>query len=336
MSIMTDQIPHHRSRNARKLLADNAILMVFLLFIVFATIVSGGRFIHPANVSVILFQCSVIGVLALGQTLVTLLAGIDLSVATVAIFAAIVMGAGGSEEQQMMNLSGILPFLGFLPSMVVALAAAALVGLVNGAAVVIFRIPAFIATLAMSLALSGLSMLLTGGSPVHYPDPFFADFGATKFLTIPAPVYVFAILALVSAFLLSRSRLGIMIYAIGGNRRAASLSGIPVRSVTILAYVLCSLFGGIAGFLFLARTGSVAPTSGAELLLSTIAAVVVGGVSLAGGKGSILNAVIGTLMLAGLGNLMNIMLISSHLQDAVSGLIIVLAIMLNARLNPST
>lgn len=127
-----------------------------------------------------------------------------------------------------------------------------------------------------------------------------------------------------------------MIYAIGGNRRAAALSGIPVRSVTILAYVLCSLFGGIAGFLFLARTGSVAPTSGGELLLSTIAAVVVGGVSLSGGKGSIANAVIGTLMLAGLGNLMNIMLISSHLQDAVSGLIIVLAIMLNARLNPST
>lgn len=336
MSVMTDHMPNQKPRDSRRLLAENAILLVFVLFVAFATIVSGGRFIHPANVSVILFQCSVIGVLALGQTLVILLAGIDLSVATVAIFAAIIMGAGGSEEQQMMNLSGILPFLGFLPSIVIALFAAALVGLINGIAVVAFRIPAFITTLAMSLALSGLAMLLTGGSPVHYPDPFFADFGGMKLLTIPAPVYVFAVFALISAFLLARSRFGIMIYAIGGNRRAAALSGIPVRRVTVLAYVLCSLFGGIAGFLFLARTGSVAPTSGGELLLSTIAAVVVGGVSLTGGKGSILNAVIGTLMLAGLANLMNIMLISSHLQDAVSGLIIVLAIMLNARLNPAS
>ena len=335
MSVMTDQISGKAPRNLRRLLTDNAILLVFVLFIVFAAIISKGRFIQPSNISVILFQCSVIGVLALGQTLVILLAGIDLSIATVAILAAIVMGAGGSEEQQMMNLSGILPYLGFLPSIIVALVGAALIGLINGVAVVTFRIPAFITTLAMSLALSGLAMLMTGGSPVHYPDPFFADFGTMKFLSLPAPVYVFALLALIAAFFLARSRLGVMLYAIGGNPRAAGLSGIPVKSVTILAYVLCSLFGGIAGFLFLARTGSVAPTSGGELLLSTIAAVVVGGVSLAGGKGSIANAVIGTLLLAGLGNLMNIMLISPHLQDAVSGLIIVLAIMMNARLDPA-
>ena len=318
----------------RRVMAQNAIIPAFLLFIVLAGIVSGGRFLQPANLSIILFQSSVIGVLVLGQTLVMLVAGIDLSVAAVAILAAIVMGAGGSERQQMMNLSGILPYLGFLPSIAVALLGAGLIGFINGLVVTKFRIPAFIATLAMSLALSGIAMLMTGGSPVHYPDPFYEGFGQAKLFALPLPVYVFLLLALVFGLFLSRSAIGVRIYAIGGSPRAAALSGIPVGKVTVLAYTLCGFLAGIAGFLFLARTGSVAPTSGGSLLLSTIAAVVVGGVSLSGGKGSILNAVVGTLFLASLSNLLNIMLVSPHLQAAVGGVVIVLAIMMNARLDP--
>jgi ribose/xylose/arabinose/galactoside ABC-type transport system permease subunit len=331
---MTDLAAGAGGRDWRRLVAQNAIIPAFLLFLVLAGIVTGGRFLQPSNLSIILFQSSVIGVLVLGQTLVMLVAGIDLSVVAIAILAAIVMGAGGSERQIMMNLSGILPFLGFWQSIVIAIAGSALIGLVNGIAVVAFRIPAFIATLAMSLALSGVAMLMTGGGPVHYPDPFYDAFGQARLLGLPLPVYVFLALALGFGLFLSRSTIGVRIYAIGGNPRAAALSGIPVGKVTILVYTLCGLLAGVAGFLFLARTGSVAPMSGGGLLLSTIAAVVVGGVSLAGGKGSILNAVVATLLLAGLSNLMNILLISPHLQDAVGGIIIVLAIMMNARLDP--
>lgn len=325
-----------RARDAdwRAILARNAIIPVFLLFILLATIMSGGRFLQPSNISVILFQSSVIGVLVLGQTLVMLVAGIDLSIVAVAILSAVVMGAAGSERQQMMNLSGFLPYLGFLPAIVVAIAGSALVGLINGIVVVKLRIPAFIATLAMSLALAGLAMLATGGSPVHYPDPFFERFGQARILALPLPVYVFFVLAVALSLFLTRSAIGLKLYAIGGNPRAAIFSGIPAARVTIVAYTLCGLLGGIAGFLFLARTGSVAPTSGGGLLLGTIAAVVVGGVSLSGGKGSVLHAVVATLMLAGLANLMNILLISPHLQNAVGGIIIVLAIMMNARLDP--
>jgi len=122
------------------------------------------------------------------------------------------------------------------------------------------------------------------------------------------------------------------LYALGGNPRAACLSGIPVVRITILMYTLCGLLGGVGGFLFLARTGSVANDSGENLLLTTIAAVVVGGVSLSGGQGSIKNAVFGILLLAGLSNLMNILLVSPHLQDALSGVIILVAIAANARL----
>lgn len=316
-----------------RLLRGNGGVVVFLAFVVFATIVSGGRFVQPSNLAVILFQASVVGVLALGQTLVMLLAGIDLSIVTVAILAAIVMGAGGSERQQMMDMSGILPYLGFLPSILVALVGSAAIGFVNGLAIVKLRIPPFIVTLAMSLALSGLAMLATGGSPVHYPDPFYDVFGHTKILGVPLTVTVYLALAILLAVLLARSSIGMMIYAIGGNSRAATLSGIPVGRVTIFVYALSGLLGGVAGFLFLARTGSVAPTSGGSLLLNTIASVVIGGVSLYGGKGSVANAVVGTLLLAGLGNLMNILLISPYLQDAVSGLIIVAAIMVNVRLD---
>jgi ribose/xylose/arabinose/galactoside ABC-type transport system permease subunit len=147
-------------RDWRTLAARNAIVPVFLLFVLLAGIVTGGRFLQPSNLSIILFQSSVIGVLALGQTLVMLVAGIDLSIVAVAILAAIVMGAGGSERQIMMNLSGVLPYLGFWPAMAIAFAGAAFVGLVNGIAVVIFRIPAFIATLAMSLGITGLAMFM--------------------------------------------------------------------------------------------------------------------------------------------------------------------------------
>lgn len=321
-------------RDTQRWLAENAILIIFLAFVVAAAFITGGRFLSPSNLSVILFQCSVVGVLVLGQTLVLLIAGIDLSIAAIAIFAAVVMGAASSERQIMMNLGGLLPYLGLGPAILVASVGAALAGVFNGLAVAVLRIPAFIATLAMSLALAGLTMLMTGGSPVNYPNPFFAEFGSTLWLGLPLPVYVFLALALIVGYMLGGTRFGTRIYAIGGNPRAARLSGIPVGRITVLAYTLCALLAAVAGFLFLARTGSVAPASGGSLLLGTIAAAVVGGVSLAGGKGSVFSAVIGTLLLAGLSNLMNIMLVSPHLQNAVSGVIIVVAIMLNVRLSP--
>ncbi|MCX7304066.1 MAG: hypothetical protein NTV73_06975 [Hyphomicrobiales bacterium] len=136
-------------------------------------------------------------------------------------------------------------------------------------------------------------------------------------------------------FFLSRSKLSVQLYAAGGNPRAATLPGIPVSRITILADTASGLFGGIAGFLFLARTGSVPAHSGGNLLLETIAAIVIGGVSLAGGKGTVLSAFAGTLLLVGLSNLTNIPFVSPHLQDAVSGLIIVAAIVINTRLDPS-
>lgn len=314
-------------------LRRNSIVLVFAAVVVLAALVSGGRFLRPQNIVNILFQSSVVGVLALGEALVMLTGGIDLSVVVTAVLAAIIMGAAGSEQQQEMSLSGVLPYLGLWPSILLAGVASLLVGLLNGVMVVVLRIPAFIATLAMALLVSGAAMLLTGGAPIYYPAPFFTALGQAKLLGLPFPVYAFLAVAAVLTVVLSRTKLGVMLYALGGNARAARLSGIPVGRAVIAVHTLCGLLSGIAGFLFLARTGFVAPTSGENFLLTTIASVVVGGVSLAGGKGSIKGAVFGVLLLASLSNLMNILLVSPHLQDAVSGVIILAAIMVNVRID---
>lgn len=316
------------------LVRKNAIVFVFVVFLVFGTAVSGGRLVEPSNLSNILFQSSVIGVLALAESLVMLAGGIDLSIVALMVAAAIFMGGAGSAAQQQMSMSNALPYVGFLPAIVIALVGSALIGLINGVMVVLLRIPSFIATLVMALVLSGVAMLLTGGAPIYNPDPFFANLGAIRLLSVPVPVYLFLLLTAIAAFVLARSKLGVMLYALGGNPRAAKLSGIRVERATLVVYTLAGLLAGLAGFLFLARSGSVAPTSGENFLLGTIAAVVVGGVSLAGGKGTIRNACVGVLFLATLGNLLNILLVSPHIQDAISGVVIILAIALNARLDP--
>ncbi|RKP57714.1 ABC transporter permease [Pararobbsia silviterrae] len=312
----------------------NAIVLIFALFVVFGTAMSAGRLIEPTNISNILFQSAVIGVLALGEALVMLAGGIDLSIVALMVVTAIFMGGAGSEAQQQMSMSNALPYLGFLPAIAVAILGAAAAGFINGLMVVVLRIPAFIATLVMALVLAGLSMLFTGGAPIYNPDPFFANLGAVRMLTLPAPVYILVCVTIFVGFVLARSRFGVMLYALGGNRRAARLSGIPVERATIGVYTIAGLLAGLGGFLFLARTGSVSPTSGDNFLLGTIAAVVVGGVSLAGGKGTIRNAFFGVLFLATLSNLLNILLISPHIQDAISGVVIIVAIAINVRLDP--
>lgn len=318
------------------LLRKNAIVFIFLAFLAIGTAISGGRLVEPGNLSNILFQSTVIGVLALAESLVMLTGGIDLSIVALMVAAAIFMGGAGSELQQQMSMSNALPYVGFGPAIALGLAGSALVGLVNGLFVVVLRIPAFISTLVMALVLSGIAMLFTGGAPIYNPDPFFANLGALRLVSIPVPVYAFLVLTAIVAFVLARSRYGVVLYALGGNERAARLSGIPVARATVAVYTVAGLLAGLAGFLFLARTGSVSPGSGDNFLLGTIAAVVVGGVSLVGGKGSIRNAFIGVLFLATLGNFLNILLISPHIQDAISGVVIIVAIALNARLDPDT
>jgi len=317
---------------SRRFWQDNGTIVVLAAFVVFAAVVSQGVFLRPSNLATILYQASIIGVLVLGQALVVIAGGIDLSVVAILILSAVVMGGAGSEQQATMTLGG-LPYLGFWPAIVAGFAVSALAGLVNGLMVTRLHIPAFITTLATALLLGGIILLVTGGSPIYYPDPFFLAFGESRLLGLPAPVFVFAGVAVAFWWLVNQTTFGKTLYAVGGNERASHYSGISVTRVRLVAFTLSGLLAGLAGFLFLSRTGYVSYASGGDLLMATLAALVVGGVSLAGGIGGTKHAVSGVLLLASLSNFMNIMLISPHIQNAVNGVVILVAVSIYSHMN---
>lgn len=251
---------------------------------------------------------------------------------TILILSAVIMGGAGSEQQSMMTLGG-LPYLGFWPAIVAGFAVSALAGLINGLMVTRLHIPAFITTLATALLLGGIILLVTGGSPIYYPDPFFTAFGESKLFRLPSPVFVFVGVAVLFWWFVNQTTFGKKLYAVGGNERASHYSGISVTKVRLVVFTLSGLLAGLAGFLFLSRTGYVSYASGSDLLMATLAALVVGGVSLAGGIGGTKHAVSGVLLLASLSNFMNIMLISPHIQNAVNGFVILIAVSIYSHMN---
>lgn len=307
---------------------ENGTIMVLVIFCCFASAVSGGLFLRWSNLETILYQASIIGVLTFGQMLVVITGGIDLSSIAILILSATIMGGAGSARQQMMMLSGALPYIGFWPALAGGFGVAAFAGFVNGLAVTRLSIPPFIATLSGALLMGGVVLVLTGGTPIYYPDPFYADFGRKTILGIAAPTFIPIVLGFVCAWILLRTAFGKKLYAVGASERAALHSGISASRVRLAVYTLNGLFAGVAGFMFLSRTGSISYTSGETLLLTTLAAVVVGGISLNGGSGGVKHAASGVLLLATLSNFMNIMVISPHIQDVVNGAVILFAVSL--------
>jgi ribose/xylose/arabinose/galactoside ABC-type transport system permease subunit len=336
MSQATMKANFSRLRNRQYLLdfaASNSMVLILIVFIVISAIVSKGVFLRPSNVVTILYQTSIVGVISLGQMLVIIAGGMDLSVSATAILVAILMGGTSSLRQQALSFSGVLPYVGLVPAIFLGLGAALFIGMMNGVIITFTGIPPFITTLAMMLLVSGTAMILTGGAPIYYPAEFFPNFAAKQILGVPAPVYLWFGLLILAGYILHRTKIGAKAYAIGGNERAARYSGINVKAVKIVLYTLCALMAGIGGFLFLCRIGSVTLDSGRDFVMQSIAMVVVGGVLLQGGKGSIKDALVGALILASLSNLMNIMLVNQYIQSAISGVVILLAVMLNVRIN---
>lgn len=315
-----------RADHLKELAVRHSTLLVLVALVVAATVLSRGVFITPDNLTTLLYQNSVLGLLVIGQTFVIITRGIDLSVGATTILAAIVVGAMSSAQQ------AYLPFIGAGPALAVGLCAALIVGLLNGLAVAGTRIPPFIVTLVMLLVASGVSYLITGGSPISYPAELFVSFGEAKLWILPLPVLAWVAMLVVGHLLLTRTRFGPMIYAVGGNERASFLSGLRVGRILTLVYAVSGLMAGIAGVLFLSRTGYAVPSAGADYLLDSIAAVAVGGVSLAGGRGTLKDALMGVLILAILSNLMNVMLVSPYIQSAVKGAVILFAVAINLRL----
>jgi ribose transport system permease protein len=276
-------------------------------------------FLSPRNIGNLLSQSAVICVLAMGQLLVIVTRGIDLSVGSTLALGTVV---------------GALAFAGGAPTAVVVLAmllTGVAVGAVNGVVFVAGRLPhAFIITLATLSIARGLALWLSDGQPIQgMPEPIQVLGGDILFGWLPVSTILVAAVAAVAVLLTTRMVWGRWIYAVGGNPEAARRVGIPVGGVLISVYVLSGLMAGLAALLTAGRTNAGAPTFGALAELDAIAAVIIGGASFLGGRGHVGNAIVGALMIGVIRNGMNLLNVDSFFQPMVIGVVIVLAVELD-------
>ena len=286
-----------------------------------ATQTMSPNFFTVNNLFNILQQTSVNAIMAVGMTLVILTSGIDLSVGSLlALTGAVAASIVGIEVNALVAVAA-------------ALALGAAIGAVTGVIVAKGRVQAFIATLVMMLLLRGVTMVYTNGSPINtgFSDnaDLFGWFGIGRPLGIPTPVWIMAIVFLAAWYMLHHTRLGRYIYALGGNEAATRLSGISVNRVKIIVYALCGMLASLAGIIEVARLSSAQPTAGTGYELDAIAAVVLGGTSLAGGKGRIVGTLIGALILGFLNNGLNLLGVSSYYQMIVKAVVILLAVLVD-------
>jgi ribose transport system permease protein len=216
--------------------------------------------------------------------------------------------------------------LGVWPSILVAVAAATGLGVLNGILVSYFRINSFVCTLATSLMIAGLSLVITKGFLVNVPDEDFAALGTNELLGVKYSIWIMLVAALVSGFVLSRTKLGRWLYAVGGNPEAARLSGIDVRRMKAAAFMISGFAAGVGGAIVVSRTSTGQAGDGIIVVFSAFAAVVVGGTSVAGGRGAIWRTVLGVLILALITNGFNLLEVDVVYQNIIQGAIILLAV----------
>ena len=290
--------------------------LVGLIILCIALFIATPVFLTVPNIINIGIQAAVVAIMAFGMTFVIVTSGIDLSVGSVAALSAMV-------SAWMFSNVGLPGWLTLIIGLLIGL----LAGAASGLAIAYGKLPAFIATLAMMSVARGLTLVISGGTPV-------ATSGAVNHLgadlgPIPVPVIMLALAGVVCWFILSRTVLGRSLYAIGGNEEAARLSGIPVRRILVAVYALAGLFAGLAGLVLAGRLSSAQPQAGLGYELDAIAAVVIGGASLSGGSGKASGTFIGAVLLAVIRNGLNILNVSSFWQQVVIGCVIALAVGFN-------
>ncbi|MFF0094401.1 substrate-binding domain-containing protein [Streptomyces canus] len=300
----------------RRLLLDNGALTALIVLVVAMSALSGD-FLTTDNLLNVGVQAAVTAVLAFGVTFVIVSAGIDLSVGSVAALSATVLAWSATSH-------GVPVLIAVLLAVVTGIAA----GLVNGFLIAYGKLPPFIATLAMLSVARGLSLVISEGSPIAFPDSV-SHLGDTLGGWLPVPVLVMVVMGLLAAFVLARTYIGRSMYAIGGNEEAARLSGLRVKKQKLAIYALSGVFAAVAGVVLAARLSSAQPQAADGYELDAIAAVVIGGASLAGGTGKASGTLIGALILAVLRNGLNLLNVSAFWQQVVIGVVIALAVLLD-------
>ena len=291
--------------------------------IMLIAVVAGMSIAHPdfltiSNLMTIGLQAAVRALLAIGELLVIISGGIDLSVGTAMSLSMVTMGL------YVINSHGSLEI-----GMLIAIATGVLVGLVNGTLVAFLGLPPFIITLGMLGIAQGLALTLSSGFSMYgFPKEF--DFlGGGQIIGIPVPIIILAVVALVASFIFRETKLGRYAYAIGGGEEAARRAGIPVRRFKVAIYAFCGGLVGISSIVLSSRINSAHPGIGLGYELDAIAAVVIGGASLMGGRGNVSGAIIGALTMAAIRFGLNVMAVTPFIQQIVIGVILIIAVYLD-------
>ena len=294
-------------------------LLLVILFVGLALSLLTDTFLSVANFTNVARQISINGILAVGVTFVLLTAGVDLSLGSVVALSGVACATFAHPGEHSV----------FVP-IAVGLLTGAACGLVNGMLVTRGGVAPFIVTLGMMTIARGLALIVSGGRPVADMSNELTAL-AGDFIGIPIPVLCFAGVAFAAWFFLRNFRLGRHIYAVGGNENAARAAGVPVERVKLFAYGLCGLLTGLAGVVLAARITTGQPNAGQAYELDAIAAVVIGGTSLAGGVGTITGSLLGVLLIGVINNGLDLMGVSSYYQAVIKGVIIVGAVWLDRR-----
>lgn len=299
--------------------------LIALAVMVLALSLLSDRFLTVENGFNILRQISVNLCLSVGMTLVILSGGIDLSVGAILGLAGAVAAGLLKNGVALAAFSVRLEFTA-MGAVVAGIVVGAAAGWFNGAAITRFRLPPFVATLGMLSIARGLTMLWTGGYPITSLGDSFGFIGTGAFVGVPMPVWIMVTLVAAFVVVTKRTRFGRHIYAVGGNERAALLTGLRVNRVKIAVYTLAGALAGVAGLIVTARLDSAQPNAGLGYELDSIAAVVIGGTSLSGGRGSIMGTVLGCLIIGVLNNGLFLLNVSPFWQQVIKGGVILLAV----------
>ncbi len=297
--------------------------LILLAFILVLWILRGSAFMSVGNIANVLWSVSVIGIMVCGTIFVFLLGGIDLSIATLCGFCAVVtvevIHAFGDSVG------------GLLIAVIAAIAVGAAAGCVHGIIITTFKVPAFLVTFATQSIFLGLSMVVTNNKIVSCTEPAaFTAIGSMKILGFPLPIYFMIMIAAASWFVLRKTVFGRYVYSVGGNATASEISGINVKKVTIICYILSGVTTAIGGIILASMTQQAMASTGAGYTNDVITAGVIGGVSLLGGEGTVLGAIYGAVLMGLLNNGLNLMSVPSTEAGLVKGIVIIVAVAFDA------
>lgn len=311
-----------KGRDWKQFLLDNKPVVVLLILVVAMSFLSD-RFLTWSNIITVLRQTSINAVIATGMTFAILIGGIDLSVGSV-------LAISGAIAASLVA-SGMNIILVIVLTLLIGLA----IGLVNGLLISKGRLQPFIATLGTMTLFRGLTLVYTQGRPISIfgsdTSAIFSKIGTGYFLGIPLPVYIMLVVFFISWYTLNHLKIGRYTYALGSNEEATMYSGIKTDNIKLFVYGVAGVLAALAGIIVTARLGSAQPTAGSGYELDAIAAVVIGGTSMAGGIGTIFGTAIGAVIIGILDNALNMLQVSSYYQDVAKGVVILIAVLLDRK-----